>query len=235
MKRLELLLNDFGISDHQEKIRQFEWYMDAVLSWNQKVNLTAITDRQEFILKHFMDSVSCAESDEYRNAENVIDIGTGAGFPGLPLAILSPEKSFLLVDSLKKRIHVLQEMIGELGLSNVRLIHSRAEDLAGDKNYRAGYDICVSRAVSRMPVLLEYCLPFVKREGWLIAYKGPDIKKEMQASKRALNILGGRMDRIETSRVSEYGLDHTIVYIKKTENTPKQYPRKAGTPDRNPL
>lgn len=235
MKRLELLLNDFGISDHQEKIRQFEWYMDAVLSWNQKVNLTAITDRQEFILKHFMDSVSCAESDEYRNAKNVIDIGTGAGFPGIPLAILSPEKSFLLVDSLKKRIHVLQEMIGELGLSNVRLIHSRAEDLAGDKNYRAGYDICVSRAVSRMPVLLEYCLPFVRREGWLIAYKGPDIKKEMKASKRALNILGGRMDRIETSLVSEYGLDHTIVYIQKTENTPKQYPRKAGTPDRNPL
>lgn len=235
MKRLELLLNDLGISWNQEMIRQFERYMDAVLSWNQKVNLTAITDRQEFILKHFMDSVSCAESSEYRNAENVIDIGTGAGFPGLPLAILSPEKTFLLVDSLKKRITILQEIIGELGLSNVRLIHSRAEDLAGDKNHRARYDLCVSRAVSGMPVLLEYCLPFVRREGWLIAYKGPDVEKELQTSKRALNILGGRMDRIETSRVSEYGLNHTIVYIQKIENTPKKYPRKAGTPDRNPL
>ena len=162
-------------------------------------------------------------------------MGTGAGFPGIPLAIVSPEKEFLLIDSLNKRIRIINELIGELGLRNVRAVHGRAEEMARQKQYRQKFDVCVSRAVSRMSVLSEYCLPFLHKGGWLIAYKGPDAEKELKEAQNALNILGGQLDEVTETHMEEYGLFHKIVYIKKIKETPKQYPRKAGTPDRQPL
>ena len=139
----------------------FELYMRRVLEWNEHVNLTAIRDRDDFIEKHFIDSLCCLSDDRWKSAQTVVDVGTGAGFPGIPLAIVSPEKEFLLIDSLNKRIRIINELIGELGLRNVRAVHGRAEEMARQKQYRQKFDVCVSRAVSRMSVLSEYCLPFL--------------------------------------------------------------------------
>ena len=235
MNRLKEALETFGLTGDDELIGKFEKYMESVLSWNGKVNLTAITDRSEFITKHFIDSLCCLDHQQFQDAKTVIDIGTGAGFPGLPLAIVSPDKEFLLVDSLNKRIKILNEIIEELGLENVRAVHGRAEELARRKEYREKFDICVSRAVSRLSVLSEYCLPFIRKNGWLIAYKGPDADHEVEDASKALGILGGKVMEISNTDMQKFGVSHRIVYIRKTMNTPGTYPRKAGTPDKKPL
>jgi len=209
--------------------------MEAVLSWNEKVNLTAIKDRDGFITKHFIDSLCCADHQQFKDAETVVDVGTGAGFPGLPLAIVSPDKEFVLIDSLNKRIKILNEIISDLGLDNVVAVHGRAEELARDKQYRESFDICVSRAVSRLSVLSEYCLPFIRKGGWLAAYKGPDADNEIADAKNALGILGGKVMEISDTDMQKFDVFHRIVYVQKTMNTPKVYPRKAGTPEKKPL
>ena len=162
MEMLKQAMEAFGYDSSADTLGRFEKYMQLILEWNEKVNLTAITERDEFIKKHFVDSLCCLPLEEYKQSEIVIDVGTGAGFPGMPLAIVSPDKKFLLVDSLNKRIKILNEIIDELGLKNVEAVHGRAEELARNKLYREQFDICVSRAVSRLSVLSEYCLPFVK-------------------------------------------------------------------------
>ncbi len=226
---------DFGILYNDMTIQRFAQYMKLVLEWNKKVNLTAITEAEQFVIKHFVDSVSCAADKFFNNANNVIDIGTGAGFPGIPLAIIAPDKEFLLADSLNKRVKILKQITEELGINNVSVVHGRAEELAKQKQYREKYDICVSRAVSQLCVLSEYCLPFVRKGGYFAAYKGIDSDTEIEAAKKAIDTLGGKLETISDRNMSKYGLFHRIIYIKKIKLTSNQYPRKPGIPEKLPL
>ena len=219
----------------EEKNAILEKYMEGILAWNEKVNLTNITDPAEFRIKHNADSLMCVDFPEFLEAETVIDVGTGGGFPGIPLAVYAPEKQFTLLDSLNKRLKIIDELAGELGIKNITLVHGRAEDAARAKEHREKYDLCVSRAVSNLATLSEYCLPFIKVGGYLLAYKGPGAEEEVKEAAKALKILGGSLVDIRETSMEEYGLDHRILVIKKVRNTPKAYPRKAGTPLKEPL
>jgi len=219
----------------EEKNAILEKYMEGILAWNEKVNLTNITDPAEFRIKHNADSLMCVDFPEFLDAETVIDVGTGGGFPGIPLAVYAPEKQFTLLDSLNKRLKIIDELAEELGIKNITLVHGRAEDAARAKEHRAKYDLCVSRAVSNLATLSEYCLPFIKVGGYLLAYKGPGAEEEVKEAAKALKTLGGSLVDIRETSMEEYGLDHRILVIKKVRNTPKAYPRKAGTPLKEPL
>lgn len=235
MKSLEKALNELGFEYSEKQIEQFKSYMDGVLDWNEKVNLTAITEHEEFIAKHFVDSVLCVGFEEFKNAETVIDVGTGGGFPGVPLAIMAPGKKFVLMDSLNKRLKIIDELTANAGIMNTETVHARAEELARNKAHREKYDICVSRAVANLTTLSEYCLPFIKVGGYLLAYKGPDADQEIKEASKAINILGGKLEKVEKAQLEGFGLDHRILFIKKIKNTPAKYPRKAGTPSKEPL
>ena len=233
MKHLLEAVKSLGMELSEEQIRQFEAYRAGVLEWNEKVNLTAITDPEEFEMKHFADSVMSAGNDIMKNAKKIIDVGTGGGFPGIPLAILFPDKQFTLMDSLGKRIKIIDQLAKEIGIKNVELVHARAEDLAKKKEYREQYDICVSRAVANLATLSEYCIPFVKIGGYFAPYKTAAAEEEIAEGKKALFILGGHLESV--SEFSDAELDHTILWIKKVKMTPVKYPRKAGTPSKEPL
>ena len=224
-----------NIENSQELIEKFRIYMEGVLEWNEKVNLTTITDPDEFVIKHFIDSIICANYPEYINAVKIIDVGTGAGFPGIPLSIISPEKEFILMDSLNKRLKIIDELCQRADIKNVVTLHARAEELAKNKAHRERYDLCVSRAVANMAVLAEYCLPFIKVGGFLMAYKGPEAENEVREAEHALSLLGGRAEEIRNGNLKEFGIDHKVVVIKKVSNTPSKYPRKPGTPTKEPL
>lgn len=208
-------------------------YMKGILEWNEKINLTAIKNPGEFVIKHFFDSFPAAILPEFRNAETIIDVGTGGGFPGVPLAALCPEKKFVLADSLAKRLRVIDAVAIESGITNITTVHGRAEDLGRNPDYRETFDVCVSRAVASLPVLLEYCLPFVKVGGTFIAYKGPEAEEEIKISSGALKKLGGKIDRVVDESDGTYS--HNLIVITKSSSTPKAYPRKAGTPSKTPL
>ena len=231
MNELRSLIEQLNNENPEEKEEQLVKYMEGVLEWNQKVNLTAITNRKEFILKHFIDSLLCAETLAFTEASSICDVGTGGGFPGVPLAICFPDKQFTLMDSLEKRLRIVRQLCEEIGIENVQVVHGRAEELARQKQYREQFDLCVSRAVANMRVLSEYCLPFVKRGGCFIAYKGPDCEKEIEDAEKAIQLLGG--DRPEIRSLTH--LEHKLVLVKKTAQTPAAYPRKAGTPAKKPL
>ncbi|WP_425755828.1 16S rRNA (guanine(527)-N(7))-methyltransferase RsmG [Ihubacter sp. rT4E-8] len=233
MKQLENSLISMGLNLDQDMKEKFLAYMKGILLWNEKINLTAITDEKEFIQKHFIDSILCIPFDEYKNAKNIIDVGTGAGFPGIPLAIASDDKHFILADSLQKRLRVIDTLADEIGISNIETVHGRAEELGKNKAYRERFDLCVSRAVANLTVLAEYCLPFVKIGGFFLAYKGPDAEKEIEDAAKAIKILGGRIDRIACVALSGY--EHKIAVIQKVNRTPAKYPRKAGTPSKEPI
>ena len=235
MMQIKDAFDAVSVSCTIDMAQQLERYMEGVLSWNEKVNLTAITDRDEFIIKHFLDSVLCCGFPEYESAKKIIDVGTGAGFPGIPLAVGSPEKQFILMDSLKKRLNVIDELTDSIGIQNVSTVHARAEELARNKEHREQYDLCVSRAVANLATLSEYCLPFIRQGGYLLAYKGPDADDEIAQAKKAVFLLGGQLERVESAPLNQYGLDHRILFIKKVRNTPAKYPRKAGTPSKDPL
>lgn len=235
MEILKKSLEILEIPYDDQLIGKFEKYMDLVLGWNKKVNMTAIVNKEDFQLKHFADSLLAVNFPGFEKAEKIIDVGTGAGFPGIPLALCFSDKEFLLTDSLNKRLKILDEIAHELGLSNVKTFHARAEDLGQNRDYREKYDLCLSRAVAKLPVLLEYCLPFVKKGGYVGAYKAGDIQEELKDAARALKILGGKYQEETLFDPINKELDHKILWFKKEFPTPKAYPRKAGTPGKQPL
>lgn len=235
MNRVTNLLKRLGIEDADTKTDVMERYMTDILTLNKSINLTAITDRGEFVEKHYIDSLLCAGSTEFIGAKKVIDIGTGGGFPGIPLAVAFPFKKFVLVDSLNKKIEIIRQLCDRLEIGNVIAVHGRAEELAGAKDMRESFDLCVSRAVANMSTLTEYCLPFVRKGGSFIAYKGPGYEEELDAAAEAINILGGELDRVDSTHAVEADFEHMLIYVKKVRATPKEYPRKAGTPAKNPI
>ena len=235
MEQLYNAFSQLNIKVNEEALLKFERFKELVLSWNEKVNLTSITDENDFIKKHLIDSILCADFDEIKRAENIIDVGTGAGFPGVPLALVFPEKQFLLMDSTGKKVKILNEMVKTLELPNIKTIHARAEDLAHNEGHREKYDLCVSRAVANLAVLSEYCLPFVKIGGSFISYKGPDTGEEVKAAGKAVQTLGGKVACIKKASLEGWGLDHSFIIIGKNKKTPEKYPRRAGIPAKEPL
>jgi 16S rRNA (guanine527-N7)-methyltransferase len=235
MKQLTDALVSMGLKYDEDAIQKFRRYMELILEWNEKVNLTSITEPEDFIKKHYIDSVAIGGFSQMENAQSVIDVGTGAGFPGVPLAILFPEKKFLLMDSLNKRIKIIEAIAQEIGLQNAAFCHGRAEELARKREYREQYDLCVSRAVANLAVLSEYCLPFVRVGGWFAAYKTETAEEELKESLRAIELLGGQYVENRQLNISGYDLDHRILMIKKVKKTLPKYPRKAGTPAKEPL
>ena len=221
-------IQGFTLTTEQENA--FQTYYERLVEKNQVMNLTAITDYEEVLVKHFEDSLMLLRYD--RDFETLIDVGTGAGFPGLPLAIMKPDAKVLLLDSLQKRIGFLGEVITGIGLENTMTEHNRAED--GAKAHREAFDRAVSRAVANLSTLSEYCLPFVKVGGYFIAYKSGNVEAEVKDAANAVRILGGTVERIETYSLSN-GDPRSLVFIRKIAPTPKKYPRKAGTPQKTPL
>ncbi|MBO4953547.1 MAG: 16S rRNA (guanine(527)-N(7))-methyltransferase RsmG [Clostridia bacterium] len=215
--------------------KKLEQYRDLLLEWNEHVNLTAITDPEEIRIKHFEDSLTCLKTDLFTSGVKVIDVGTGAGFPGLPLAMARPDISVTLLDSLKKRLLFLDEVIRQTDTKNAVTVHARAEDGGRDKKLREQFDIVVSRAVSRLSVLCEYTLPYLKVGGTLIAMKGPSAEEELAEAKNAISVLGGGTVTLQKTALEDESLSHCLVLIKKVRPTPTTYPRKAGTPTKNPL
>lgn len=233
---LQMLVFDakkIGISIDEQRADTFYKYMQQLLEWNEKINLTAITEPKDIILKHFIDSITI-EKYIKKNAK-VVDIGTGAGFPGIPLAIIRKDVDITLMDSLNKRIKFLNEVIAKNNLSHVMAVHGRAEELAISNEYREQFDIATSRAVASLNVLLEYMLPFVRVGGYCICMKGANIEEEKENSKRALELLGGTIEKIDSFVLPNTEFGRSVVIVKKIGSTPKKYPRKAGTPAKEPL
>lgn len=230
---LQNALTAAGIPGTDEKLLSYQRYMEIILAYNEHINLTAIRDPESFEKLHYVDSLAILGLKEYQKAGKVIDIGTGGGFPGVPLAIASPEKEFVLADSLAKRLKIVEEAAREAGCHNVRTCHGRAEDLGRDPAHREQYDLAVSRAVAALPVLAEYCLPFVKPGGAFIAYKGIAPEAEVKEAEKAIRLLGGKVSGIFSGGTGDD--QHHLIVIEKTGLTPKKFPRKAGTPSREPL
>ncbi len=226
---------DVGIELTQKQYEQFIKYMRLVQEWNEKINLTAITEDEEFVKKHFIDCIKAFKSEAIKNANTIIDVGTGAGFPGVPIAILHNNAKITLLDSLNKRINFLNTVVRELGLNNVTTIHSRAEDGARKPELREKFDVATSRAVANMAVLSEFCMPYVKKSGHFVALKGPSIDEELKNGTNAIKILGGELKNIIEVSIEDTDLRHNIVEIIKVNNCPKAYPRKAGTVNKKPL
>lgn len=222
---------DIEFGDKQ--LNQFYEYMNLLLEWNEKINLTAITAPEEIILKHFIDSLTINRYIEQNRS--IADVGTGAGFPGIPLKIYRPDLKVTLVDSLNKRINFLNEVIYKLNLKDINTVHSRIEDFGKDKKYREKFDYVTARAVANLATLSEYLIPISKIEGKCICMKGNDIKEEIDYSKNAINLLGGKVDKIDCFELPNSDISRNIIIIDKIKNTPNKYPRKAGLPSKEPL
>lgn len=230
-------LKSFGIEAGTGQIDQFISYYEILVEWNSFMNLTAITQFDEVVRKHFLDSVSLIRilPDLADKPYTLIDVGTGAGFPGIPLKIVFPHLKILLLDSLNKRINFLNEVIGRLGLKDVDTIHGRAEDYARNKQYREKYDLCVSRAVANLSTLSEYCLPFVKKGGCFVSYKSEKVSEEYEQSKKAIAVLGGKCEKREYFYLPDSDICRNLFLIRKVKITPEKYPRKAGIPQKEPI
>ena len=238
MKLVELLKEgalQFDIELSSEQIEQFIAYKDLLIAWNKKVNLTAIKEENDIIIKHFVDSMTCLVRQEFFHGCTVIDIGTGAGFPGIPIKIARPDIKITLLDSLNKRVNFLNEIINQLHLSNIDTIHARAEDAGRNRDYREKYDLAVSRAVAHLSVLAEYALPLVKTGGHFVSMKGPDVSEEVEQAQNAIQLLNGEIVGIDKIHLSNTDIFHSLIMINKIKNCPTKYPRKAGKPVKVPL
>ncbi len=233
--RFQKILEKWEIPFSKEQQEQLITYYEMLVEKNKVMNLTAITEFEEVLDKHFLDSISLAQYVDLTKPVSVIDLGTGAGFPGMPLKIMFPDLKITLADSLNKRILFLDEVISELGLTDIQTVHARAEDLAHDPNYREQYDYCVSRAVANLSSLSEYCLPFVRIGGSFISYKSGEIEEELAAAKKAIFLLGGQFDRVIPFQLEGTDLNRSFVVIRKEKKTAKTYPRKSGMPTKKPL
>ena len=227
--------SDLGISLSDKQIEQFLNYYELLVEWNSFMNLTAITDFDEVILKHFVDSISLCKYISFQHGDTLIDIGTGAGFPGIPIKILCPDCKITLLDSLNKRINFLNTVIEQLHLTDIITIHGRAEDIAKTKEHRENYNYAISRAVANLSTLSELCIPFVKQNGYFISYKSEKGNEELLEAKNAIEILGGSVEKQISYQLPDSDLSRNLILIRKRNITPKKYPRKAGIPSKEPL
>lgn len=230
------IFNLYEIFPKEEQIRQLEMYYKLLIEWNRKINLTSITEREEVFWKHFLDSSLIMKNHLWKEKDGIriLDVGTGAGFPGLVLSILNPNKRFVLLDSLKKRIDFLEIVIDQLSLTNVEVYHGRAENYGRKENFRNQFDFVVSRAVAELPILMEYCIPFVKKDGYFVSYKGKRQEEEVNHSARAFAELTARFDHLDEFQLSG-GEKRYLLYIRNCEETNEKYPRKEGKPKKKPL
>lgn len=235
---LEILENgcrEYGILLSSEQREQFVQYYELLVEWNKVMNLTGITQFEEVLLKHFVDSLSAVKALDMSKIYTCIDVGTGAGFPGIPLKIAFPHLQVTLLDSLNKRLNFLNEVIQKLGLKGIETVHGRAEDMAKKPEYREKYDLSVSRAVSRLASLCEFCMPYVKEGGVFVSYKSGKAAEELEEAKKAISVLGGRLEKEEDFYLYGTDIERTLIVIKKVKRTPGKYPRKAGIPAREPI
>lgn len=229
----ELEKMNIRLTDDQKS--QFDLYYELLIEWNRVMNLTGITDYDEVNLKHFTDSLTISRIIDMAHINTLIDVGTGAGFPGIPIKIAFPHIKVYLLDSLNKRIKFLNEVIKKLGLKNIYAFHGRAEDFAKDRQYREKFDVCVSRAVANLSTLSEYCIPFVKTGGYFVSYKGGDSDEEVVRSENAITLLGGEIENTDRFFLPDTDMGRTLIKIRKRKSTPNRYPRKAGIPSKEPL
>ena len=232
---LEQGCEQIGISLNEEQKQQFIAFYEYLVEKNKVMNLTGITEFQEVLVKHFLDSLACVKAVDMKKVTTVMDIGTGAGFPGVPLKIAFPHLEACLLDSLKKRVNFLEETFALLKLQNITAIHGRAEEFAKNKSYRETYDLCVSRAVPNLATLSEYCLPYVKVGGKFISYKSGTVQEEAEQAEKAVRILGGKIQDVVYFNLPDSEIQRSLVVIEKIKPTPGKYPRKAGTPLKEPL
>lgn len=225
----------YAIELKEEQIEQFAIYMKLLKEWNEKINLTAITDDEGIIKKHFIDSSSILKSGVIKNNSSIIDVGTGAGFPGIPIKILLPEAEITLLDSLNKRVKFLETVITELGLTKIKTVHGRAEEMSNKKEFREKFDIATARAVANLSLLCEYCIPYVKNGGHFIAMKGPSGYEELDIAKNAIKLLGGGRENIVETKIMDDDIKHNLVIIKKIAATSPKYPRRFAIIEKNPL
>lgn len=228
-------LKELNLELNENQYEQFDRYYEMLVEWNKVMNLTGITEYNEVIEKHFIDSLSVVKALRSSEMGSVIDIGTGAGFPGIPLKIAFPNLNIVLLDSLNKRIKFLDAVIEELGLKKIRTIHGRAEDFAKKTEYREQFDACVSRAVANLATLSEYCLPYVKVGGYFVPYKSGEIDEEVKEAKKAVTILGGEIKDTIKFQLPGTEIGRSFVKIRKIKSTGKKYPRKAGLPSKEPI
>ncbi len=238
MSNIDVLVagaSDLNLELTEKQESKFLIYKDLLKEWNQKINITAITEDEEIDIKHFLDSLTPFLTDLFNGEKKIIDIGTGGGFPGLPLKIINEDLKVHLLDSLNKRIIFLKEVIKQLDLKNIEAIHGRAEELSNKPEYREQYDICISRAVASLNVLSEYCIPFVKVGGYFISMKGPEVLEEVETSKNAIKLLGGKVIEQKLIKIPKSDILHSLIIIEKIKHTPPKYPRGGGKPRKNPL
>lgn len=235
MKELQQKAEQLNIHLSNRQLEQFQMYYEMLVEKNKVMNLTAITEYEEVIDKHFMDSILLGGIMDLSGGKTLVDVGTGAGFPGIPLKIAYPELQVTLLDSLNKRVKFLNEVIEALGLTGIEAVHARAEEGGQNPDYREKFDLCVSRAVANLSTLSEYCLPFVKKSGYFVSYKSSQIQEELEQAKKAVKILGGNIQEVQSVSLPETEIVRQFVMIQKTGRTPKAYPRKAGTASKTPL
>lgn len=225
----------YNIELDDEKIKKFIEYMDLVIEWNQKINLTAITENNDFIKKHFIDSISIFKCGLIEKGKSIIDVGSGAGFPGIPIKIIEPGTNIMLLDSLNKRVNFLNTVIEKLGLTGIKAEHGRAEEFAMKNDYREKYDIATARAVAGLNILCELCMPYVKVGGYFIAMKGPCVYDEMECAKNAVGTLGGKIVEIIDTKNLQEDTQHKLIIVEKIKHTEGKFPRKYAQIEKRPI